>query len=718
MSSFWPLSIPQGHKRGKVPGTSNWIAEILHDCNTEVLQNVNQVYGRFSKQVDSIDDFMKQALDELKVDLFISSFGNQAKSTTASPSRLSPVKTHYPPRSSPLVAAQSSTRNSLIPPAQDQIIIPYSPKPKPKQTEHPDSDDSLHKIQMSIRRRTETLPNNSSNNSSTNNTLSFPAKTPKRSPTFVSLPPKEPLTIKSSASHIRKSLALTKDRKDKSDTGYHNDSPIRRSRFPSSIAEPPVRENSVSASPRQKKVQSKITTQLTHGSPKASPSKIPVRTGSTLNTIPKLEPSNKVVGDETSSTSSPENMVSRPRNLFYNVMTPTAVHRAYTSSRLSPARRILSRTSKTPSKNNAISRSSISSLDTNKPGSKSPTRYTDRQFKRSSIASKDDDTDSYIFQKSSVPQKRPTTTGFSNPRTTKTPKHNDGDAAGTSTRNKFLTTSLNPNNGPLRLPAMLLQSPIKTKPKVQPEEELKTFDKTKLSLDPGSMPPLRKKSLMLPKTDSSKPKQKIVLSMGHHPKKSSLYLGTPSKSESSTPTLNSVGASKHKLELPQPSEVPKKRALGGNAVALPEAARPQHINRSRETNKNAFTKALNLATATKPDLRPQLKTPKRDPTFQLFKNLRSPGEPELPDIDTDDEDNASKRLLKTWAATPELRKLILKNNQVDPKTIFGEVPKLRMEDIFKSEASRLRGNATSPVRYNKDVNRLKDGSNSNVKGSV
>lgn len=778
-ANFWPLSIPQAQQKGKVPGTSNWIAQILHDCNTEVLNNVDHIYKQFTLGVEEIDEFMKHAMDEQNVDQFIGSF-QDIPSTTASNSitRVKRSLSSSPQiKSSPLVRRSGVTRSPRSSPLKNQvnntgsigvtasagrsnyqqIIIPStSPKSKPNDValnpkqknenldtqekkhslpdnhaqESNDSDDSLHKIQMSIRRQTEVSLNTTTekkgsvNNSysTNNNSLNLPTKTPKRSsPAFVSLPPKEPLTINSSASHIsRRSLALTKDRKESkkqsNEDNDYNNSPIRRNRFPSSIIQSYNAANEHELDdikPRTKNSEESLISPNVKEEPENTP--VVDANGISAKKVSIISkegakrfqegPYSSEVNSKVSTTpldSSAENSSSRPKNLFYNVMTPTAVHKAYSSSRMSPARRILSRTSKTPSKNvTSASRSSVSSLDTTKGlVSKSPTRYTEKSVKKSSIASKEDDTDTYPFLKTNISQKRTASPSSINPRFTKTPKHNENDTTRPK-RNKFLTTSLNPNSGATKFPVNQVPSPIKEKQRVPLKDENKTSGK--MSLDSSSIPPLRKKSVMLPRPEAPKPKQKIMLSM-NHPKKSSTTANstTPSKPSTNTPTtLNSLGASKHRLELPKNNDSTKKRPLGGNAVALPEAARPRHLTKTRETHREE-------STIPKSETKAQLKTPKKNSEFNLFNNSKTPADdPFLPDIDTDDEDNASKRLLKTWAATPELRKLILKNNNVDPKSIFGEVPKLRIEDIFKTEASRLRGNAPSPVRYNSEMRKYR-----------
>lgn len=67
---------------------------------------------------------------------------------------------------------------------------------------------------------------------------------------------------------------------------------------------------------------------------------------------------------------------------------------------------------------------------------------------------------------------------------------------------------------------------------------------------------------------------------------------------------------------------------------------------------------------------------------------------DLPEILTDDEDKKEKRILEPWAQTPQLKRLLLHQQHLNPDTIFGAIPPMNIEDIFESQASRQRGRAS------------------------
>ncbi|KAK0208219.1 hypothetical protein DFS33DRAFT_1302110 [Desarmillaria ectypa] len=75
---------------------------------------------------------------------------------------------------------------------------------------------------------------------------------------------------------------------------------------------------------------------------------------------------------------------------------------------------------------------------------------------------------------------------------------------------------------------------------------------------------------------------------------------------------------------------------------------------------------------------------------------------ELPDVpseysDSDDEDRKLKkaRELPLWAQSPELRQALENQATINPDDIFGPVPVLRMEEVFRTRASRFRARTSS-----------------------
>ncbi|KAL7665583.1 hypothetical protein ABC855_g1176 [[Candida] zeylanoides] len=77
------------------------------------------------------------------------------------------------------------------------------------------------------------------------------------------------------------------------------------------------------------------------------------------------------------------------------------------------------------------------------------------------------------------------------------------------------------------------------------------------------------------------------------------------------------------------------------------------------------------------------------------KSVKSSMSPsDLPEILTDDEDNKEKRVFEPWAQTPQLKRVLLHQQHLNPDKIFGAIPPMDIEDIFESQASRQRGRAS------------------------
>ncbi|KAA8906680.1 hypothetical protein TRICI_005103 [Trichomonascus ciferrii] len=69
---------------------------------------------------------------------------------------------------------------------------------------------------------------------------------------------------------------------------------------------------------------------------------------------------------------------------------------------------------------------------------------------------------------------------------------------------------------------------------------------------------------------------------------------------------------------------------------------------------------------------------------------------ELPEIMSESEDDDDGNVLKDWASTPELRNMLMNQQKVDPDAIFGPIPPLHMEEVFKnSRLSRFRPRSSS-----------------------
>ncbi|ODV60247.1 uncharacterized protein ASCRUDRAFT_70786 [Ascoidea rubescens DSM 1968] len=92
------------------------------------------------------------------------------------------------------------------------------------------------------------------------------------------------------------------------------------------------------------------------------------------------------------------------------------------------------------------------------------------------------------------------------------------------------------------------------------------------------------------------------------------------------------------------------------------------------------------------------KTPVTPRFISLIQNQREkPFSPTvLPDINSESEDDHNGNVLKNWANSPELKQLLLRQQQMDPEKLFGPIQPLRMDEIFQgSRASRFKGRSSS-----------------------
>jgi hypothetical protein len=119
--------------------------------------------------------------------------------------------------------------------------------------------------------------------------------------------------------------------------------------------------------------------------------------------------------------------------------------------------------------------------------------------------------------------------------------------------------------------------------------------------------------------------------------------------------------------------------LATYSVKAPAAT--HHID-TRPPQKSTLDQSAKLGEFTNP-----YKTPGKS-----VKLLMSPSD--LPEILTDDEDNKEKRVFEPWAQTPQLKRVLLHQQHLNPDKIFGAIPPMDIEDIFESQASRQRGRAS------------------------
>lgn len=76
---------------------------------------------------------------------------------------------------------------------------------------------------------------------------------------------------------------------------------------------------------------------------------------------------------------------------------------------------------------------------------------------------------------------------------------------------------------------------------------------------------------------------------------------------------------------------------------------------------------------------------------------------DLPDIFSESEDDGDGSVLLDWANSPELRSMLIQQQQVDPDSVFGPVAPLHMEEVFKSaRLSKFRARSSSANWHGQD----------------
>lgn len=284
-----------------------------------------------------------------------------------------------------------------------------------------------------------------------------------------------------------------------------------------------------------------------------------------------------------------------------------------------------------------------------------------------------------------------------------------------TSKNKFLTTTLNPNKSsiPLKSTEKTPQLSHSTE-KVQDETVKET--KIPLKIELNNIPPLKKKSLMAERSEAAaqKPKQKIVIAMNHKLDTKVPQNLIPIKGngrelkERNTPIDHDY--MKGSLAM---SDVPDLQ-ISNFASAIEQGNTEGYRREQREPmaeHRSVISQGLVNKTKQNEARTPNMlrtsyhKTPKRKQIKDL-EALKTPSDNQiqqtsnlLPDIPTDEEDLKSQKALQSWAESPQLRKILLQNRNIDPVSIFGEVPRLDIDEIFESQASRSRGKA-SPIGYN------------------
>lgn len=282
----------------------------------------------------------------------------------------------------------------------------------------------------------------------------------------------------------------------------------------------------------------------------------------------------------------------------------------------------------------------------------------------------------------------PTTSSFAKAKTGKTDK--------IGSKNRFLTTTLNPTN------PQLSKKPLV--PKKIAKSPLKRHYEEKPMLNLGLIPSLKKKSLMTERSEAASQKAKIVLSLSHKDlnkidRKSNFTIKDErvdrlDQNKRGAGDLHTRGTDSRRGGDFQDTDL--HRSI---SETIPKKAGELHHSRGNGEHEQDPAKLVLRKKAS----RISVKTPRteRSPDISrasIFTNPLTPARVtagNLPEIHTDDEN--SKKVLQDWGNTPELHRLFIKNRTVNPVTVFGAVPKLNIEEIFETQASRIRGKESPEV---------------------
>lgn len=245
---------------------------------------------------------------------------------------------------------------------------------------------------------------------------------------------------------------------------------------------------------------------------------------------------------------------------------------------------------------------------------------------------------------------------------------------------------------------------------------------------PNSM---KKKSIMAERSEAAamRPKQKIKIGMNHKVHKIPI-IPPPSQPKKTfqvgkeeTRVLSSQVKLDHNLTRRITEQNSLKRDTFGKEAPEKESRKSEHVRRHTEKRERgiAFPKgsgnSVPLPDAargrfTRNDSVKRIKTSKNKTPLRVPMSVsghndddpyRTPGKRRysagsLPAINTDDEDAGKQPALSPWAESPQLLKIVQLAADIDPVTIFGEIPKLRIEEVFESQASRHRARP-SPGGY-------------------
>lgn len=306
------------------------------------------------------------------------------------------------------------------------------------------------------------------------------------------------------------------------------------------------------------------------------------------------------------------------------------------------------------------------------PSSRSPTRYGNRDINeaepgRYSVATSTSASTPGEKKYSEGSHKAPSSTGLVKSAQSVKEKRS---------QNKFLTTTLNPQNPPKFNPVktrIKSPSPIKRFLDTDPEKERLELKERRLRMNELAI----NKVVLPPLVSDNGDRAKLSATQG---RRSPPRKRAPSPVKREPLPSRDEARSSAKLRKTGESEsvsLSRRRAAVGNAQPLPEAARGRFV---RELHKEQHKVEEKKTPIRGPASGRSAKTPIR---------VGASGSPgirgdALPEIPSDDDSLRKQKYFKTWANTPELQKLIQGNQKLNPAEIFGEVSDLRMDEVFES----------------------------------
>lgn len=232
---------------------------------------------------------------------------------------------------------------------------------------------------------------------------------------------------------------------------------------------------------------------------------------------------------------------------------------------------------------------------------------------------------------------------------------NDKDlrTRGAFQKNRFLSTTLDPENPPQIVASRKIPSP-----------------REKIGFLRAEVPNLRADSQYKQPsnvTTQAEPRQRqrVTISLSH---KTDLRQNNKADIRES-PTkvdLSTLPRQKRFAAIPDTNVAPRKRPVG-NAVPLPDAAR------------GIFKKELRMVKRTE--------TVKEDITH-IDRASQEFTPDALPEILSDDELSGKKQYFKSWAETPEIVRNATNKPEPDPVSIFGQMPQLNMAEIFQTTTAK------------------------------